>query len=273
MQAFSSTGWIPPRGTLGELVDSAMERATVSSRQFERIREEALATPPPPGFASALRGPHVSLIAEVKRASPSKGAIAPALDAVEQARRFHEAGAAAISVLTEPSRFAGSLDDLKAVSRSVPLPTLRKDFIVHPVQIWEARAAGAAAILLIVRALSHDALSELAAVASEARVDVLFEVRDEDELARALAEHAAVIGVNNRNLETLVIDAGTAPRIIPLIPPHAIAIAESGMSAPADAVPAIAAGADALLVGSALSAAADPKQAARTFASFARVAR
>jgi indole-3-glycerol phosphate synthase len=156
------------------------------------------------------------------------------------------------------------------VAGMVRIPVLRKDFIVHPVQIWEARLAGASAVLLIVRALSPDQLAELASVTADAGMEALFEVRDEGELERALAAGANIVGVNNRNLETLVIDPATAPLLIPKIPAHVIAVAESGMREPADAQAAIDAGADALLIGSALSAAGDPRAAVEGFTSLVR---
>lgn len=238
--------------------------------QEAHLREDARLLPMPPSFRSALRSDRVAVIAEVKRSSPSKGAIAPQLDAIAQARAYEAGGAAAISVLTEPTRFGGSLEDLHDVAAGVRIPVLRKDFIVHPVQIWEARASGAAAILLIVRALAPELLAQLAETAREASLDVLFEIRDKQELARALDVNATIIGVNNRNLETLVIDPTTAPRLIPHIPADVIAIAESGMREPQDAEPAIAAGADALLVGSALSGAADPRERVAALAAFIR---
>jgi indole-3-glycerol phosphate synthase len=221
----------------------------------------------------ALRGETLRVIAEVKRASPSKGAIAPGLDAAAQARAYAAGGAAAISVLTEPTRFGGALEDLGAATAAVGIPVLRKDFIVAPVQIWEARVHGAAAVLLIARALSPNDLAALHDEARNAGLEVLVEIRDASELARALSIGAAVIGVNNRNLETLAIDPRTAPAIIPHIPAAVIAIAESGMAHTDDARPAQAAGADALLIGSAISAAPDPRAAVATFTGLPRVTR
>ncbi len=213
------------------------------------------------------------VIAEVKRASPSKGAIAPGLDAASQAALYVDGGAAAISVLTEPSRFGGSLADLADVSARVTVPVIRKDFIVAPVQLWEARAAGASAALLIVRALSPDLLPRLMDSAREAGLGVLVEVRDEAELDRALYAGATVIGVNNRNLETLVIDTSTAPRLIPRIPAECLAVAESGMRRVEDVAASADAGADAILVGSAVSAAGDPTAAVAALAAVRRRAR
>lgn len=273
MQGSDLREWEPPTGTLGELTRASQRRAELVAASEPALRAEAKALAPPPSFFAALTQPTVSIIAEVKRSSPSKGSIAPGLDAVEQARAYHAGGAAAISVLTEPDRFGGSLDDLKAVAAAVKLPLLRKDFIVHPVQLWEARVHGAAAALLIVRALSPDDLRLLAAVAREAGLDALFEVRNSAELARALDAGARIVGVNNRNLETLVIDMKTAPSVIPLIPQHIAAIAESGMATPSDALPAIAAGADALLIGSALSASTSPLEGVSRFAGMATLPR
>lgn len=283
MQAFSSKDatpatWAPPSGTLGALTLSAHQRAEAVASTIGELRALARDLAVPPAFATALRGDMVRLITEVKRASPSKGAIAPGLDAAQQTRHYVNGGAAAISVLTEPDRFGGSLADLHAVCAAVSgsplsIPVIRKDFIVHPVQLWEARAAGAAAALLIVRALAPGELERLLDEASLAGIETLVEVRDERELARALAAHAPVIGVNNRNLETLEIDVTNAPRVVAQIPAHIVAVAESGMRTFADLIAPARAGADAVLVGSAISADANPEQAVRTLAGVARVPR
>lgn len=234
------------------------------------VRAAALDTPAPPSFLEALRGPAIRVIAEVKRSSPSKGSIAPGLDAVTQAQAYVMGGAAAISVLTEPARFSGSLTDLEEVSASVSVPVLRKDFLVHPVQLWEARAAGAAAALLIARALSLSVLPALVETAFNAGIEPLVEVRDLDELARAIDAGARVIGVNNRNLETLEIDPTTAPAVIAHIPSDRVAIAESGIRTADDVVSARDAGADAILVGSAISSASDPASSVKSLASVMR---
>lgn len=232
--------------------------------------------PPAPfaadAFAAALRGPMIRLIAEVKRASPSKGAINPAIDASAQADHYVAGGAAAISVLTEETRFGGSLDDLAAVSMRVGVPVIRKDFLVHPVQLWEARVRGASAALLIVRALSPDELPMLMDAARECGLATLVEVRDQRELDRALDVGATVIGVNNRNLETLAIDPATAPTLIPQIPVHCVAVAESGMRLAEDVAASARAGADAILVGSAVSASDAPAAAVRALAGIPRSA-
>ena len=274
MQGFSSAGsWTPPRGTLGALTAAAHRRSAEVAGQLTALKAAARDVVGAVPFAAALRGPTIRVIAEVKRASPSKGDIAPGLDAGVQAAHYVAGGAAAISVLTEPDRFGGSLDDLRRVAHGVGVPVIRKDFLVHPVQLWQARVAGASAALLIVRALSPSTLHELMDAMSEAGLEALVEIRDEHELERALACGAHVIGVNNRNLETLVIDRMTAPSIIPLIPSDCIAVAESGMAVVADVEASARAGADAILVGSAVSAASDPGAAVRSLASIPRQAR
>jgi indole-3-glycerol phosphate synthase len=255
------------------LTAAAHERAAADAGTLDALKAEARDCPAPPAFAAALRGSHIKVIAEIKRASPSKGAIAPGLDSVAQARLYTSGGAAAISVLTEPQKFGGSLSDLRAVTSAVSTPALRKDFIVHPVQLWQARVNGAAAALLIARALSQSDLARLFDEARLAGIETLIEVRDESELERALAIGAPVIGVNNRNLETLDIDVRNAPRIIAQMPASVIAVAESGMQTPADITAPAAAGADAILVGSAISASPDPESAVRALASVPRIAR
>jgi indole-3-glycerol phosphate synthase len=230
-----------------------------------------LSNHPPPSFADALRRADVAVIAEVKRRSPSKGAIAPDLAADAQARRYVAGGAAALSILTEPERFGGDIADLDAARSAVPVPLLKKDFNVDPVQLLEAAAHGASAALLIARALPPATLAELARDARALGLEPLVEVRDEAELEAALAAEATVIGVNNRNLETLVIDPLTGDRMLPLIPARCVAIWESGVSTLDDVRRAAAAGADAVLVGSSVSAAADPSAAVRALTGVPRL--
>jgi len=218
-------------------------------------------TPAGPSFAAALNSDTVSVIAEVKRRSPSKGQLNVSMDANERARRYAEAGAAALSILTEPSEFGGSLQDLEMARQSTRCPLLRKDFHVHPVQMFEARAYGASAALLIVRALGPDDTRIMADAAKEAGVEALFEVRDDAELSWALDAGARIIGVNRRNLETLEMEDGVIEQLVPLIPSFIDAIAESGVSTRPDVERVAALGADAVLVGSALSVAPDPGQA------------
>jgi len=267
VQAFSAKySWLPPTGTLGDLTIASIERAASAVSSLNELRARAMDQAPALPFASNLRGRSIKVIGEVKRASPSKGAIAPGLDAATQAAHYVAGGAAAISVLTEPSRFGGSLTDLEKVSASVGVPVIRKDFIVAPVQLWEARAAGASAALLIVRALAPAVLQSLIEASHEIGIATLVEVRDEAELDLALEVGATVIGVNNRNLETLVIDPTTAPALIPRIPVSCIAVAESGMQRVEDVRASADAGADAILVGSAISAATDPAAAVAALA-------
>ena len=268
-----SSAWSPPAGTLGTLIAAAILRVEALHPHRDAIERRAAAATTPPGFALALAGPTVAVIAEIKRRSPSKGQLAPELKAPERAASYVAGGASALSVLTEPDRFGGSLDDLRQVSAAVPVPVLRKDFIVDPLQLYEARASGASAVLLIVRALAPSQLVALVASAREAGLEPLVEVRDERELDRALDAGALVIGVNNRNLETLEVDAGTVARIIPRIPAGLIAVAESGVTGRRDAEAAAATGADAILVGSALSVAPDGAAAVRGLSGVPRRAR
>ncbi len=228
---------------------------------------------PPASFASALRGETVAVIAEIKRHSPSKGPINPAIDCARQARAYAAGGADAISVLTEPDRFGGTLADIASARSATLLPLLRKDFLVAESQLAEALAAGASAALIIVRAIEPPRLGALARFAESIGLDVLFEVRDETELARALDSGATIIGVNNRNLETLVIDPSTVERILPLIPRHCIAIAESGYTTREQVAAAGRVGADAVLIGSSFSASIDPAQAVRAMTGVAKASR
>jgi indole-3-glycerol phosphate synthase len=234
------------------------------------LERAAAAAPDPPAFAAALRRPDVAVIAEVKRRSPSRGEINAGIHAGDWGAAYAAGGAAAISVLTEPDRFGGSADDLSDVAARVAVPLLRKDFIVDAVQLIEARALGAAAALLIVRALEHSQLVALAGAARALGIEPLLEVRDVEELARARDAGAQVIGVNNRDLETLQVDPDTVARIVPLVPSSYIVVAESGVRDRADVERAAAIGADAVLVGSSLSAAVDPTAAVRALTGVAR---
>jgi indole-3-glycerol phosphate synthase len=230
-------------------------------RRAAELEGEAKSQPPVPSFAKALQRNEVGIIAEVKRSSPSRGAINPTLDLGPQVSAYEQGGAAAISILTEPTHFGGSNEDLINARSYVRLPLLKKDFHVEVAQIWEARALGASAALVIARAVSPGALTELIAAGREVDLEILVEVRDEAELARALGAGATLIGVNNRNLETLEIDPETAIRLLPKIPHGVVAIAESGVRSAADVEAVAGAGADAVLVGSYLSAAKDPQKA------------
>lgn len=219
-----------------------------------------LATTPSP-FVEALAADGVSVIAEVKRASPSRGDLAPDLDAVAQATAYRDAGVAAISVLTEPARFKGSIEDLEAVA-ALGTPTLRKDFTVDVHQVLQARLAGAAAVLLIVAALDDEALAELAQASHDAGLACLVEVHDEEELRRALAIEPQVVGVNARDLRTFDVDRDAFARLRAGIPDDIVAVAESGITGPDDVRRAAGQGADAVLVGESLVTASSPGTAA-----------
>ena len=259
--------WIAPTGTLGELVEASRERA-----RTPEWPADGTATPVP-SFIDSLRGPVVAVIAEIKRRSPSKGSINEAIDSAVQAQEYEHGGAAAISVLTEPSRFGGSISDLTSVRQATGLPVLRKDFLLTESQLDEARRAGASAALIIVRAIEPYRLAQLHDHAAGIGLELLFEVRDERELALAIDAGAAAIGVNNRNLETLVIDETTVERILPLIPSSCVAVAESGYRSREDVERAAASGADAVLVGSSLSASADPAAAVRSLTGLTKSSR
>lgn len=268
------TSWVPPGGALGRLSDHARDRAAALRVRLADLRARARDRDPAPSFAAALRAAgDVAVIAEIKRRSPSLGDIRPGLSAADQAARYEAGGARAISVLTEPSEFGGSVDDIAAASQAARLPILRKDFHVEAVQVVEAAAAGASALLLIARALDPSALEDLAGEAALWKLDRLVEVRDVDELRRALALDGAVIGVNNRDLETLVIENATCERVIPLVPAARLAIAESGVRTRADVERLANTGADAVLVGSALSSSDDAEAAVRELTGVTRMAR
>jgi indole-3-glycerol phosphate synthase len=257
--------WTPPVGPLGRLSSASASRAADSraGQSLEAQMVESLLTPAPPNILAAIAGrSDVAVIAEVKRSSPSKGAINTALLADDQARHYVAGNAAAVSVLTEPLEFGGSLDDLRIVS-ALRIPTIRKDFVVDPVQLIEARRAGASAALLIARALPTALLTELVFFARMLGLEPLVEIRDEEELHDALMAGALMIGVNNRDLETLAIDDAVSARLLPLIPITHVAIYESGVREPADVVRAASYGADAVLVGSTLSASPAPADAVR----------
>ncbi len=221
-------------------------------------------TPAHPGLAEALKKESgLGIIAEIKRSSPSAGKIAEGISATDQADKYVAAGADALSVLTDQKYFSGSLDDLKAVTDRLaaqrPVPCLRKDFMVHPVQIIEALEAGARAILLIVRALTDDDMKRLFDAACLSGMDTLFEVHEEREVERALRiDGLRILGVNNRDLARFQTDLAFSERILPQLPEDLVKISESGIHTAADARRVKAAGADAILVGEALMRAADP---------------
>jgi indole-3-glycerol phosphate synthase len=238
------------------------------------LRDRAEARPPGPGFAAALRaGVGVRVIAEVKRRSPSAGEIRADAAAAAVAGTYADAGAAAISVLTDGEYFGGSLADLESVASAVWVPLLRKDFTLDAVQLYEARAAGASAVLLIARILDDAQLVDLGALAAELRLSALVEVHDEREVERALKGEARVIGVNNRDLATFTTDLGVTERLSRYIPDDVLFVSESGIRDVADVERVAAAGVNAVLAGEALMRAEDPASLLAEFAAVPRRAR
>lgn len=263
----------PPKGKragLAEILDRTRRDLADRPPDYRRLEAAALATPPPAGFAAALRGDRVALVAEVKRRSPSRGTIAPGLDPAAQAAAYEQGGAAAISVLTDGPYFGGSLEDLRQVAARVSRPVLRKDFILDERQVLEARAAGASAVLLLVRALPPVRLRALLHLATDLGLEGLVEAHGEGELGAALDSGARVIGVNSRDLDTFAIDTARAWRLLARVPADRVAVAESGLATAEDVEGAADAGADAVLVGTALSASATPSDLARALAAVAR---
>jgi indole-3-glycerol phosphate synthase len=249
---------------LNEILDSV--RADLADRQqqtpLERLKEMARrASYSSRDVMAPLRGHDVAVIAEVKRASPSRGAMADIDDPAALAADYEAGGARVISVLTEQRRFGGSLEDLAAVRRAVQVPVLRKDFIVSSYQLWEARAYGADLVLLIVAALEQSALVSLVERAQSIGLLPLVEVHADEELDRAIDAGATVIGVNARNLGTLEVDRSVFARLAPRIPEGIVKIAESGVRGPHDLLQYAAAGADAVLVGESLVTEKDPRAA------------
>lgn len=235
-----------------------------ASRPAAELQKEAAREPDGRAFVDALRtwdSPRV--IAECKRRSPSKGILRENYDPAAHARSYEAAGAAAISVLTEPTFFDGSLDHLRDVRAAVSIPLLRKDFIVSEYQVHEAAWLGADAILLIVAALDDRLLKQLLVIARSCRLAVLVEVHDEQELSRAVDAGAEVIGVNRRNLRSLSVDPAVLERVAPLIPDYALKVAESGIRTGDDIRRLAAAGYDAFLVGERLIVEPDPGMALR----------
>jgi indole-3-glycerol phosphate synthase len=244
-------------GFLTDLLDDLRRRLERDPLDEPGLLALAMHLPPPRPFEDALRSAPPALIAEYKRSSPSAGAISEP-DVASQARAYEEGGAAAISVLTEPTRFDGALADLRAVRLAVSLPVLRKDFLVHPAQVIQSRAAGADAVLLIAAALSELELKGMLAVADDLGLDALVETHSEEDLAKALATDAPVIGVNARDLETLEVDVERAIAMLPDVPSDRVAVLESGVSTREDVERAIDAGAGAVLVGETLMRSPDP---------------
>lgn len=233
--------------------------ARKSKLSMENVRRLALGAPPPLDMAAALRGDHVRLIAEVKKASPSRGVIRHDFDPVAIARSYAAGGASVISVLTEGRYFGGSLDHLKDIREAVGnrLPLLRKDFIQEPYEVYESRACGADGLLLIVAILGAERLAELMELSRGLGMSCLVEVHNQAELGIALDSGARIIGINNRDLETLDVDINTTERLRPLIPEDRIVVSESGIKSRDDIEKMARLAVDAVLVGEALVSAAD----------------
>ncbi len=228
---------------------------------FAEIRARALDAPAPVPALEVLRAPGVGVIAEVKRRSPSRGSLADISDPAKLAVVYADGGARAISVLTEERQFGGSLADLAAVRRAVDVAVLRKDFIISPYQVHEARAHGADMVLLIVAALEQNVLVGLRERIESLGMTALVEVHTEAEASRAIEAGANVIGINARNLATFEVDRGVFGRIAPGLPSHIVTVAESGVRGPADLLAYAGAGADAVLVGEGLVTSDDPRTA------------
>jgi indole-3-glycerol phosphate synthase len=246
------------RVSLDHILETTRGALPALSARAEALTREAGSAPRPPSLARALRRDAVAVIAEVKRRSPSAGVIREDLDPAGRAALYADRGAAAISVLTDGPFFGGSVSDLRAAAARVAVPVLRKDFILDELQVHEARAAGAAAVLLIVRALPRERLEALLGAARRLELDALVEVHTAAELDVALEAGARIVGVNSRDLDTFRIDTAAAWRLLRQVPADIVAVAESGMAERSDVVHARDHGADAVLIGTALSAAEDP---------------
>jgi indole-3-glycerol phosphate synthase len=254
----------------GSILDSIVEgvRIDLAAREaavdFAEIKRRAAGAIPPRDVMAALRAPGIGVIAEVKRSSPSKGKLATIPDPADLAATYAGGGARVISVLTEERKFGGTLADLAAVRAAVDVPILRKDFIVSPYQVHEARAYGADLVLLIVAALEQNALDSLLDRVESLGMTALVEVHTEEEADRALEAGAKVIGVNARNLHTLEIDRTIFGRIAPGLPNDVLRVAESGVRGPADLLTYAGWGADAVLTGESLVTSGDPQAAVRS---------
>lgn len=253
----------------GEMLDEIMAHhrenlpKTMAAVPFEDLRAMTAVAPRPRDFEAAVRAPGVSLIAECKKASPSKGLLVPNYDPVRLARLYEKAGARAISVLTDARHFQGTLEHLRDVREAVRVPVLRKDFIFHPYQVYEARVAGADAVLLIAAVLSDTEMRELLALVQKLGMAALIEVHSAEEVERALPLRPAMIGINNRDLQTFEVDFGNTARLRALIPPEIAVVGESGIKSAEDMAVMRAAAVDAVLVGESLVRSKDVAGAVR----------
>lgn len=249
---------------LDSIIEGVREDLAKRRRSLGELHEQMSQAVAPLDAHAVLKGDQIKVIAEVKRSSPSKGALSAIGDPAALAEQYENAGASVISVLTEERRFKGSLADLIAVRARVSIPILRKDFMVDEYQFFEARAHGADMVLLIVAALAKSQLRDFYDLATEMGMAALIEVHTADELERAMEITPRIIGVNSRNLKTLEVNPVAFSELIPQIPNEVIRVAESGISGRADVEFAQSHGADAILVGEALVTSADPNLAMRT---------
>jgi indole-3-glycerol phosphate synthase len=249
---------------LDSIIEGVREDLAKRRRPLGELHEQMSQAPAPLDAHAVLKGDQIKVIAEVKRASPSKGALSSIGDPAALAEQYENAGASVISVLTEERRFKGSLADLTSVRDRVSIPILRKDFMVDEYQFFEARAHGADMVLLIVAALAKSQLRDFYDLATEMGMAALIEVHTADELERAMEITPRIIGVNSRNLKTLEVNPVAFSELIPQIPNEVIRVAESGISQRSDVEFAQRHGADAILVGEALVISADPNLAMRT---------
>jgi indole-3-glycerol phosphate synthase len=252
-------------GIIEQLIEGAREGVEARKRETSQAALESQLSDRGEDrpFQEALVRPGLSVIAEFKRRSPSVGAIAPDADVAAQVSAYERGGAAALSVLTDAPHFGGSLDDLRAARAATTLPIIRKDFIVDPYQLYEAAVHGADAVLLIVRALDDSDLQELYAEARALDLDCLVEVHDDDELERALEADAAVIGINNRDLDEQRVDIQTTFELMPDVPAGKTVVAESGISGREELYELERVGVDAVLIGGALMTSEDPELTTR----------
>lgn len=257
---------------LRSIIDYKRDEVTQLKREYSlaTLATDAKAASKPRGFASALlsvaRADANALICEVKRRSPSAGDISPGRDQIALAREYEAGGATCISVLTDGPSFGGSLEDMRSVREAISIPVLRKDFIIDPIQIVEARAAGADAILIIMAAVDDVLAAELHATADEFGMSVLLEAHDAGELVRALSLPSPLLGVNNRDLKSFATDLSVTERLSELIPPGRMLISESGVRSPADIVRLRSSGARGFLVGESLMRSENPLEAVRLLA-------
>ncbi len=250
------------RTYLDNILDHHRARAAADGRALDALIDQTLACVPTRGFAKAIAAtPHLAVIAEIKRRSPSKGDLNAAMDAAVMAQNYQAGGASCLSVLTDVPHFGGSVEDLQTARGACSLPVIRKDFTVDARDVCDARIMGADCVLLIAAALSPTELSDFLALARRIDIDALVEVHDEAELVVALDAGATLIGVNQRDLVTFNVDQERAVRMGSLIPAHLVKVAESGVRGRDDAVALRAAGYDAVLVGEHLVTAEDPARA------------